>query len=133
MCSHGISQHLADAPDERTPEMMDAETVVQCYDRYSAAVHGALLRVMDCDECAGNVLVATFVHARTTGTFPTLSAMLRQAFICGIEASGDTEQLILRSRIHAWMVEARSKAKEMEAPDRSTAKIPTLGFSFPNP
>jgi len=109
MCQHTTPANLKRMiVDDEARDVGELLRLSETYDMYSAAVYGALLRVMLCEDCASAVLVRTFRTLRVPEQEnPKLHRLLRDAFGCSFEAASAADRAVLKERIMGWFMQGR--------------------------
>ncbi len=108
MCHHPISLHAKQAHTDHGASV-DREMACEAYDAYAPAVYGALLRVVQCTECASDVMIHTFVQACPIGgAKPSLAHLLRVSFALACGALDNESNRAVQVRIRAWYLEAQT-------------------------
>jgi hypothetical protein len=134
MCHHPISVHLKHSRVEIGSGVIDRAVACEVYDAYWFTVHGVLLRVVQCEECANDVLFHTFVKVCSErGAKPTLSVLLRTAFAAACGAADETGNENVKDRIKAWYLEAQSlrnlpSSADETVPDRVLVRENVLSY-----
>ena len=109
MCHHSISLHVKRSREGINTGKLDRTVACEVYDAHAAAVHGAMMRVVQCEECASDVMVHTFVKVCSEGgAKPTLSRLLRTAFTAACGAADEIGNQEVRARIRMWYLEAQA-------------------------
>ncbi len=107
MCHHPISLHAKQARIDGAS--IDREMACEAYDAYAPAVYGALLRVVQCTECASDAMIHTFVQACPIGgAKPSLAHLLRVSFALACGALDNESNRAVQVRIRAWYLEAQT-------------------------
>lgn len=107
MCHHPISLHAKQARTDGAS--VDREMACDAYDAHAPAVYGVLLRVVQCGECASDVMIHTFVDVCTEGNpKPTLAQLLRASFALACGALDNESNRAVQARIRAWYLEAHT-------------------------
>ncbi len=107
MCDHTTSVQLQRTAIAVASAHVDYTTVGEVYDMHAPVVYGVLHRVMQCEDCASEVLLHTFVKVCTrNGAQVTLAVLLRSAFASACAAADAVERPALEGRIKAWYSEA---------------------------
>jgi hypothetical protein len=109
MCHHPISLHAKQARSSESGNAVDREMACEAYDAFAPSVYGTLLRVVQCPDCASDVMIHSFVKACSEGgAKPTLSRLLRMAFAFACGALDNESNRTTQARIRAWYLEAQT-------------------------
>jgi hypothetical protein len=88
---------------------VDRDMACDAYDAYAPAVYGALMRVVQCPDCAIDVMLHTFVNECTEGaTKPPLAQLLRASFALACGALDNESNRAVQTRIRAWYLETQT-------------------------
>lgn len=103
MCEHIISRHLKLAFVEHIHGKATADQIGASYDQHAAAVYGVLLRVVECELCAGEILVNTFLTTccRVQPT-PRLHQLVTAALACSCRSIEEKNRHNMNQRIADW-------------------------------
>lgn len=110
MCEHSIYIRLRNSDKYVSNSIPDAQALGGHFDAFAPAVYGFLLHLVQCEECAHEALVDTFVSMpsaieREHG----LAAYVRHASAVCRSSVGDVENDAMKERIQAWYQEGRAK------------------------
>lgn len=118
MCHHSIPQKLEHTSiTDRSWDMAERLRLIETYELYSAAVYGALLVTIRCQDCASAVLVRTFMLVRMPeGERPKLHQLLRDAFAFSYDAMPEADRPEMKERIHGWFMQWRVRGVPSAVP-----------------
>lgn len=109
MCEHVISRHLKLAFVEHMHEKAEADQISASYDQHASAVYGVLMRVVDCEMCAGEILVNTFVTTCCKDQpSPRLHQLMTAALACSCRSMEEKDRHHMHQRITDWYSTSRA-------------------------
>lgn len=109
MCEHAVSHHLKRSFQDHLERAVLSDSVRISYDVHASAIYGVLLRVVECELCAGDILVHTFIKTCSKDQAPPeLYHLLQAALRCSCEGVEEKTRQGMRGRIRAWYNSGRA-------------------------
>ena len=91
-------------------DKVDRDVACEVYDAHASALYGVLLRVVQCEECASDVMVHTFMKTFSEGgAKPTLARLLRTGLATACVTADENGNRTVQDRIRAWYLEAQAQ------------------------